>query len=327
MEVSEIIEKVDILDYIAQYIDFELGRDGEFWGSSCFSVDRTPSFSVNRENQCFYDFSTGRGGNIIDFIMEHDSCSLYEAIQKVKRYANIDDNTESEPRSLIYTIAKKYTPRAKRGKDLTERKFLPEDVMDKYQFNESKLRIWEEEDIPYEVMKHFNVKYDPYSNRIVFPIKDNDGNIISVCGRTCDERFKEKRIRKYTYFQPIATTNFLYNLSSCLQNVYDSNEIILFEGCKSVMKAYSWGYMNCCAVLTSHLNEEQMKTLIRLRANVVFALDEDVNILDDRCICRLKHYVNCSYVKNDGTLGSKMSPVDMGKDVWDRLYENRRTIK
>ena len=94
------------------------------------------------------------------------------------------------------------------------------------------------------------------------------------------------------------------------------------------MIADSWGIDNAAAILTSHLNPQQLKILIRLGARVVFALDEDVDIRQDENIQRLKHYVNVEWVypKREHLLESKMSPVDAGREVWDSLYERRFPI-
>ena len=63
MEVDDILEQVDILEYISQYCDFE-EKNGEYWALSPFKEEKTPSFSVNTEKQRFYDFSSGAGGKL-----------------------------------------------------------------------------------------------------------------------------------------------------------------------------------------------------------------------------------------------------------------------
>ena len=67
-----------------------------------------------------------------------------------------------------------------------------------------------------------------------------------------------------------------------------------------------------------------MKILIELGCRVVFALDKDVVIRNDYNIKRLKQFVNVEYIwDRDDLLGEKDSPIDKGKEVWDRLYEGR----
>lgn len=59
MEVSDLIQQTDIVEYISQYCTLTERSDGEWWGLSPLKEENTPSFSVNREEQVFYDFSSG----------------------------------------------------------------------------------------------------------------------------------------------------------------------------------------------------------------------------------------------------------------------------
>ena len=67
MELSDLIESIDILDYISQYTEFT-EKNGEYWALSPFKDEDTPSFSVRKETNSFYDFSSGIGGNVLTFV-------------------------------------------------------------------------------------------------------------------------------------------------------------------------------------------------------------------------------------------------------------------
>lgn len=327
MEVDDILEEVDILEYIGQYCDLEQKSDGEYWGLSPFKEEKTPSFSVNTEKQRFYDFSSGTGGNLISFIMRYDGCSFVEALNKLKKYANItDDNVRSTGRLESTKIAKRFRHKSPIRKESTS-SILPDHYMERYEFNIEKLQTWVAEGISLNTMRKFDVKYDSFSNRIVFPIKSYDGDIINVCGRTLDKDYKEKGLRKYTYFKPLGVLDTLYGISDNRNEIMRQKEVIVFEGAKSVMIAYEWGIKNTCAILTSHLNPQQLLHFIALGVRVVFALDEDIDIKEDSNIARLKRYVRIEYIRNfDDLLSSKMAPVDAGFDVWKKLYERRKPL-
>lgn len=323
MEIDEILEKVDILEYIQQYCDLEKRSDGEYWGLSPFKEEKTPSFSVNAEKQKFYDFSSGMGGNLISFIMKYDDCSFIEALNKLKKYANITERGGVSTRLESVKIAKKFKHKAHEKKELKST-ILPDNYMERYEFNTAKLQVWVDEGIGFDTMRKFDVCYDPFSDRIVFPIKNYVGNIINVCGRTLNDDYKVMGIRKYTYFKPLGFLNTLYGFSDNKDSIIEKQEIIIFEGAKSVMKASEWSINNTCALCTSHLNSQQLLFLIKLGVRVVFALDEDVDISKDANISKLKRYVAIEVVKNfDNLLSEKMSPVDAGREVWDKLYEGR----
>ena len=89
MEVSEIIERVDILSYISQFCELEERQDGEYWGLSPLKEENTPSFSVNVDKQRFYDFSSGKGGNVLDFIRQYHQCEFFEGLLIFNKYQKI----------------------------------------------------------------------------------------------------------------------------------------------------------------------------------------------------------------------------------------------
>lgn len=336
MEVAEILERVDMAEYISQYVDGEYEeKSGELWCISPLNpIEKTPSFSIRPETNCFFDFSAGQGGNLLEFIKLHDGCTIVEAIKKLKAYANIEDDGSEDEATLrlsASSIAKKFRVREP-PKPKCVAGVLPDNYMERYPFDKSKLQLWADEGISFESMKKFGVRYDPVDNRIVYPIKNSDGEIFCVSGRTCDPDWKEKKLRKYTYTSSIGSMPAVYALSDNIDDIKEKKEIILFEGCKSVLKMDTWGFYNAGALLTSHLSEPQFSILIRLASyfgvRVVFALDSDVDITKDRVISQLKHYAVVEWARNVGDLlEPKEAPVDKGKEVWEQLYNKRIRVR
>lgn len=147
---------------------------------------------------------------------------------------------------------------------------------------------------------------------------------MNIGGRTLDKDWKAKGLRKYTYFKPWGELNTIYGLFENMENAREKREIILFEGCKSVLMADTWGIHNAGAILTSHLNPNQMKILAQLGFRVVFALDKDVCVREDHNIKRLKQFVKVEYIwDRDDLLDEKDAPVDKGHETWQKLYEGR----
>lgn len=91
VELSELIESIDILEFISQYVEFT-EKNGEYWALSPFKDENTPSFSVRKETNTFYDFSSGIGGNVLTFVRYYDKCGYQEAIERLKKYVG-DDGT------------------------------------------------------------------------------------------------------------------------------------------------------------------------------------------------------------------------------------------
>lgn len=328
MDVSELIDSIDIVKYIEDTCNVELtrGSDGELWCLSPLSNERTPSFSVDPENQTFYCFSTGQGGGLPQFIMALKKVRFHQAVDIMKEYTGVQDEiqTGQVKRLQASQIARRYSLRQPRRQESTA-KPLPPDVMDRYEWNPAKLQTWVDEGISLDTMREFGVRYDPYSDRIVVPIRDIQGNIVNVHGRTIDPDWKEKKLRKYTFFFSQGSVNTIYGFWENREEIMKSRAILLFEGEKSVLKAKEMGYPNTGALLTSHLSDNQFKILIKLGLRrVVFCLDSDVDVRLDHNVKKLRSYTQVEYVTNRWhLLGPKEAPVDRGKEVFDRLYEGR----
>lgn len=325
MELSELLESIDIVEYISQFVELS-ENGGEYWGISPFTSppEKTPSFSVRRESGSFYDFSSGIGGNLYTFIRFYFKCSRREAVEKLKEYAGVDGKIMVRTEKMSATkVCQKYSKPKQHQKE-SKVKPMQDDVMDRYEERPEKLQIWRDEGISDEVMRQFQVRYDPFGDRIVYPIRDPTGKIVNIGGRTLDPEWKEKGLRKYCYYYKWGRMQTLYGIAENIDSIQEKHEVILFEGCKSVLKAASWGITNCAAALTSHLSPDQMKILAKLGCDVVFAFDKEVDPREDHNISRLKNYVNVFYLrdKND-LLDEKDAPVDQGLEVFQELYENR----
>lgn len=322
MELSELIESVDILEYISQYTEFT-EKNGEYWALSPLKDENTPSFSVRKEENTFYDFSSGVGGSVLTFIRYYNKCGWQEAIEKLKAYAGCKGTLTSRKKLSATEVAKRFAKpnkAPKTGKGV----ILQDDYMDRYEKRPDKLAVWEREGISRASLDKFQVFYDDFSNRLVYPIYNIDGKIVNVGGRTLDEDWKAKGLRKYTYFKPWGELNTIYGLHENMDDILKKHEVILFEGCKSVLLADTWGVHNTGAILTSHLNPNQMRILAQLGCRVVFALDKEICIREDHNIKRLKQFVNVEYIwDKDGLLDDKDAPVDKGLQTWRKLYEGR----
>lgn len=323
MELSDLIESVNIVEYISQFVELE-EKGGEWWGLSCFKEENTPSFSVRENPPCFFDFSSGRSGNIIHFIRCYNHCGFQEAVEILKKYAGVNGDVQPTKRLAAVEVAKKYKGRKKQTK-ISQSKALPDDYMLRYEKNADKLAVWEAEGISKASLERFQVAYDSFSDRLVYPIRNVSGEIVNVGARTLDPDWKQKKLRKYSYlFSWDGGMNTVFGLAENKAEILQKKEVIIFEGAKSVMIAYSWGIRNCGALLTSHLSQFQMKILAKIGVRVVFALDKEIVIRDDPNIARLKRYVTTEYIwDRDNLLDEKDSPVDKGVDTFMKLYEGR----
>lgn len=324
-ELSDLVAAVDLVAYVGQYRELEW-KNGCFWGLSPFKEENTPSFNIDPAKQLYYDFATGKGGDALQFAKDFHGVSTAQAAQLLKEHAHITDGQGTE-RLEAAKVAKRYRQR-QRAKGEVMPATLPANYMDTmYESETDKLASWLEEGIEIASMERFLVRYDTVSNRLVFPIRDMQGSIINVCGRTLDEDFKAKRIPKYIYMRSIGAMPTVYGFAENEEFIRRENQLILFEGSKSVMLADTWGIHNSGAILTSHLSEWQMRELIRLQIPVVFALDKDVDVHTDKRICQLSKYIKVEAIMDiENLLQPKMAPVDAGMTIFQRLFDMRVRI-
>lgn len=328
MEISELLEQVDIVDFISQYVELEQ-RGMEFWGLSPFKDEKTPSFSVRPDTGKFFDFSSGIGGSLITFLKYYYKCSGYQAVNMLQEYLGISESERLEAPSHIEatSVCKQFKIQKKEKKTSGQKKNLTDYAM-RFLNDSSKRQIWRDDMITDEAMDFYQVRYDDFSNRLVYPIHDENGVLVNIGGRTLDPDFKEKGLRKYTYFSGWdGGMSIVFGLWENRDAIRKKKEVILFEGAKSVMVARGYGFQDCGALLTSHLNPGQLKVLIKLGCSVVFALDKEVDVRKDYNIQKLKQYVPVFYLYDkDGLLGEKDAPVDRGEEVFKKLYEGRRRL-
>lgn len=141
------------------------------------------------------------------------------------------------------------------------------------------------------------------------------------------------KIPKYINYYQIGVMDYLQGLNITLKYVLEANEIIVFESVKSVMKAFGWGFKNCASAEKHTLTKEQIDLLVKLRVNIVFAYDSDVDYRScdvRQNIDKLKRVTNVFIIEDKqrllGGAETKNAPVDCGKEIWEELYCHKRKV-
>ena len=324
---QEINASVDLLEYVSQSIEMEKrGRD--YFGHCPLHVDNTPSFSITPSKNSYYCFSCGRSGGIIGYLMDYEHLRFDDAVDKAAKLGNMDLSKMCKSQTMTFL---KKTKNLMREKEQVVHEILSANELSKYSHED--ITEWIDEGILQEVMDLFEVRINDRDNRIVYPVYDINGNLINVKGRTRYKNYKELRIPKYINYYPIGTMDYFQGLNITLPFIKDQNEMIIFESVKSVMKAYGWGYKNCASAEKHTITDEQLKLLVRLRVNIVFAFDSDISYSDKdikKTIDVLKRITNV-YIIYDrkGLLGgkdAKNAPVDLSREIWEQLYFNKTKV-
>ena len=322
-------EQIDLLEYAEKTMDFT--RKSKNYFTHCpLHVDNTPSLCINPENNLWYCHSCHKGGSIFQWMQTFEGLSFPEAIEKVADITGTDahEYLKSETVGVFEELKRCNT---NKETDLSERKILDfqKDYLEKYKDDIPK--EWVDEGITIEALKKYNIMIDDSSRRIVYPVFDAGGNMISVKGRTRINDFKELKIAKYINLYPIGTIDFFQGWWQAYDEIIANKSVIIFEGVKSCMKSYGWGIRNTVAAETSELSEGQIKLLIKNKIpEVIIGFDTDKpfkNIVTDNKIKMLKNFCRVSVIKDtQHLLGEKMAPVDNGEEIYRRLLEERVII-
>lgn len=181
--------------------------------------------------------------------------------------------------------------------------------------------------ISVRTQKVFEVMFDETTMRVVFPIYNSNGELVSIKGRYVgDDEWVLDEI-KYLYLYSFDKSIELFNLHRALPYIKKSGEVIVFESEKSVMKAYQYGFKNCVAISGSELSPVQAHMLIMLGVDITFAFDKDMDEEHVKKQAKQIRTRKCFWIKDNlGLLEEKDAPVDKGKIAWKKLVNECRSV-
>lgn len=253
--------------------------------------------------------------DIIGLVQYQLDINFMEALKIICSVCNING---SLPRIKKIDLVKKLVKKEKKRPKI---KILSEKILDG--FVDGEVKIFTDDGIDYETQKFYGVKYDPLDNRVVFPIRDHDGNLVSVKGRTLEVDFVKEGIPKYMYYYNFDGRLFLYNYFEHYWDILCEEYLIILEGEKSCQKLHQMGIYNSVAICKKSMSIEQATEINNLQKKYIIALDNDVTLEEIKSECsKLKGEVY--YIKDtNGILGTKDSPCDLGKEVFMLLLNNK----
>lgn len=208
---------------------------------------------------------------------------------------------------------------------------LPLSVMGEYIMKPNKW--WLDEGISIRTQRTFDVGFDLESKRIIFPIHDDEGNLIGVKGRLVHYEKEEDKQFKYLYLHPCNKSIEWFNYHRALPSIKEKKRVIIFEGAKSCMQAWSSGIEYTISIEGDAITQAQVYKLHRLPLDteIILALDRDK---DEEYVKKLAEQLGLrkiSYVYDDkGLLGKpedKTSPMDRGWDVLRKLLKERKSYR
>ena len=304
--IQKVFETALVEEVIGDFV--QLQKSGSnFKGLSPFSEERTPSFMVSPAKQIWKDFSSGKGGTVITFLMEHEQFTYPEAIKYIANKYNIEveetqktaeqisEDNEKESLFLISDYAKNHF---KKNLFLDEGKTIALSYLKERGFKESAIEKFE---IGYSVKKiddfssnankaGYKTNYlektgltivkesnniDRFRGRIIFPIRSMSGRVLGFGGRILGA---SKNIAKYIN----SPESLIYQKSKVLYGIFESKQSIvkddncyLVEGYTDVIKMHQSGITNVVASSGTALTESQIRLINRLTKNITVVFDGD----------------------------------------------------
>lgn len=196
-------------------------------------------------------------------------------------------------------------------------------------------QMWIDEGINRHTQTFFGISYNLEYNQIVIPIYNDEGELIGVKARNLDTN---KYDNKYIYLYPCNASMNLYGLHIAKKHIPKINQIILFEGEKSVMKAFQYGFRNTVALGCKDITTMQLSLLkeyINNGTKIILALDKDVYYKNGSYDYKHLKELDSMFKDNNlyaiidynDLLEEKDAPVDRGEEVFNQLLNEIVLIK
>lgn len=306
--IDTVYETARVEEVIGDFV--QLKRAGtNFKGLSPFSDERSPSFMVSPVKQIWKDFSSGKGGNVVAFLMEHEHFTYPEAIRYLAKKYNIEiEETEQ-------------TDEEKANADIKESMYLVSEFAKNYFHNtllhseEGKaigLSYFKERGFTNETIQKFGLGYSPeawdaftkealgkgykleflestgltipkedkpfdrFKGRVMFPIHSMSGRILGFGGRILTNDKKAAKYLNSPESEIYHKSKVLYGIYQAKQAIAKLNNCYLVEGYTDVIQFHQAGIENVVASSGTALTPDQIRLINRLTKNITVLFDGDV---------------------------------------------------
>lgn len=182
-------------------------------------------------------------------------------------------------------------------------------------------KMFEDDNIPLSVQKEFGVGYDPSTNYITIPIRDEIGSLVGVKGRWLGDASEVNN--KYLYLEKTNKSRLLYGYFQNKDYIKNNTKLFIAESEKAVMQLAGMGYRNVVSTCGKTISKAQIELITRTGCSPVFAFDKDVDEEELKSIADMFMDGISVYaiVDKDDILEEKESPSD-DPNKWISLVKN-----
>ncbi|MCE2406852.1 MAG: DNA primase [Pseudomonadales bacterium] len=298
---DQLTQRIDGPAFLSRFLKVE--KSGDRYRAVCpFHKDSKPSFYI-RNDGSFYCFGCQKNGSVFNFLMEHNGDSFPDAVKEVAQFLGVPlperrGGTEltEEQRALLDVLdqsARFFRQQLEQaGRDSTVKRYLQKRGIDrtaverfqigfapnswtglKDHFNDTSEQLLIDADVLVNNAERNSI-YDRYRNRLIFPIRNRQGNVVGFGGRVLDEDVEPKYLNtKQT--KVFSKSRELYGLFEALQSARRPERLILVEGYMDVVALAQNGIPNAVAALGTASNDAHFQTMFWFTNEVVCCFDGD----------------------------------------------------
>jgi DNA primase len=305
--IDTVYETARVEEVIGDFV--HLKRAGtNFKGLSPFSDERSPSFMVSPVKQIWKDFSSGKGGNSVAFIMEHEHFTYPEAIRYLDKKYNI------EIEETIQTDEEKLNTDARESMYLVSefaKKYFHDTLLNSEEGKAIGLSYFKERGFSSDTIKKFSLGYSPetwdaftkealgkgykmeflestgltiaredrpfdrFKSRVMFPIQSMSGRVLGFGGRILTNDKKSAKYLNSPESDIYHKSKVLYGIFQAKQSIAKLNNCFLVEGYTDVIQFNQAGIENVVASSGTALTPDQIRLINRLTKNITVLFDGD----------------------------------------------------
>ncbi len=307
--IDQVYEASRVEEIIGDFIS--LKKSGaNFKGLSPFTKEKTPSFMVSPVKQIWKDFSSGKGGNVVAFLMEHEHFTYPEAIRYLaKKYSiEIEETKQTEEEKLLNDdresmyLLSNYASNffenslwnTDEGKSIgisyfKERGFTDDTIkFFKLGYSQDKVDAFSKDALKKGYKIDFMTKtglvilnknqknnIDRFKGRVIFPIRSMSGRVQGFGARTLSSYKKTAKYINSPESSIYYKSKILYGLYEAKQSIAKENCCYLVEGYTDVIQMYQSGIKNIVSSSGTALTSDQIRLIKRLTSNIIVLFDSD----------------------------------------------------
>jgi DNA primase len=303
--IDDVKQRLDIVQIVSEYV--KLQKAGRNYKSSCpFHSEKDPSFFVFPERQSWHCFGAcGIGGDIFSFIMKKEGVDFAQALSLLANKAGVPLVAQSTPqrqaqnkeRERLFEIneaAAEYyhhvllnTSVAETARNYVTRRGLSKETIKNFQLGFApegwdtlkqflKGKGYDEVELLAAgllVERDDKNNYDRFRNRLIFPIRNIQGNVLGFGGRALDDSLPKYLNSPQT---PVFDkSSSLYGIDRAKTAIRQNDLAVITEGYMDVLTAHQYGYENVVAFSGTSMVDKQLAITKNLTRNLILALDAD----------------------------------------------------